>query len=143
MLLFGANRKRRSHDYWQGGEDGIDLATSIFHINKMEIQHSNAVQNNSAANINKNITALRIITDLPLYSCHRYHSASKVREYLILYILHASATFSLHVQKFYNSLARTDEIVNYYLCPFEPSSTGYKVLNRLVYWTHSTISFSI
>jgi hypothetical protein len=34
----------------------------------MQTMHSNAVQNNSAANMNTNTTVLRIITDFPSYS---------------------------------------------------------------------------
>jgi hypothetical protein len=59
-------------------DDGTDLAISnLCRNNKRETAHSDVVQNNSAANINTNKTALRIIIDLPSH-------------YILYYILHFS-----------------------------------------------------
>jgi hypothetical protein len=53
-------------------DDGTDLATSNFHRNsKTETMYSDSVQNDSAANINTNTTALQIIIDFPSYVTSR------------------------------------------------------------------------
>jgi hypothetical protein len=61
LLFFNANRKRGSRD------DENDLATSNLYRNKTETVHSNAGQNNSAANMNTYTTTLQIIIDFPSY----------------------------------------------------------------------------
>jgi hypothetical protein len=48
-------------------DNGTDLATSNLHRNNnMETTHCDAVQNDSAANMNTNTTALRIVIGFPL-----------------------------------------------------------------------------
>jgi hypothetical protein len=66
LLFFGANRKQNSHDYWQGCDDGCDLATSnLLRNNNLETIHIDAMQNDSGANVNKTTTTLQIVINFP------------------------------------------------------------------------------
>jgi hypothetical protein len=63
----------------QGSDDGTDLATSnLRRNNKTETTHSDAGLNDSAANINTNTTALRIIIDFPSYTQTHTHKEKEM-----------------------------------------------------------------
>jgi hypothetical protein len=53
VSLLWCKQKASTHEKWEGRDDGTDLTRSNLRRNKMETTHSDAAQNNSAANRKK------------------------------------------------------------------------------------------